>query len=217
MAFTSENGMKKSVQGCNLTSSNVGLSTRPLRVAAYNCQGAMRSALYISTLLTSYNLDFICICEHWLFPDSLCFLESLSTDYYSYAVADSSLNGLDICRRGKGGVAIMWKKQLNYHVSSLPIDSDRIIGVSVELDKNRLLTLLAVYLPSTNATVEQYTDCLDLLSNLYHMYCEGSEVIILGDMNAQLNGPRYNVSKYNKLSQEFLQRAFTNKFFVGLQ
>jgi hypothetical protein len=124
--------------------SDLNLSVdRSLKVASFNCQGCMRSANYISHLLDKYDLDFMCLYEHWLFPDSLSFLNSLSGNYHSHAVPDSSLDVLDPYRRGKGGVAIMWKKLLNDSISILPIDSDKIIRVTLQLKS--VLTILAVY------------------------------------------------------------------------
>ena len=127
-----------------------------LRLGAFNCQGAMRSVAYISTLLESNKIDILCLSEHWLFPDSLCFLNSVSTEFCSCGVSDENLDVLDPYRRGKGGVAIMWRKVLNQNVTLLPIDSDRIIGISVELERKQFITILAVYLPSTNADIASY-------------------------------------------------------------
>jgi exonuclease III len=161
-----------------------------LKVASFNCQGAMRSSIYICKLLQEYQLDVLIVCEHWLFPDSVVYLESLDSEYVSHAVSDKGLDVLDPYRRGKGGVGILWHRRINHAVSVLRVDSGRIIGITVELEKKKFLTVLGVYLPSTSSHLDDFRDEINLLHATYQMCSEYSEVIVLGDLNGQMSGPR---------------------------
>ncbi len=105
-----------------------------LNIGTFNCQGAMRCAPYISSLLTDNNLDVLILNEHWLFPNSLHFLDSVQPGYIAYAIADDDLSGDKPLKRGKGGVAILWKVELSGIVSKNETNSDRIISVSFELE-----------------------------------------------------------------------------------
>jgi exonuclease III len=98
------------------------------------------------------------------------------SNYCAHGVSDANLDVLDPYRRGKGGVAIMWRKDLDIHITLLPIDSDRIVGISVELERKIFVTILAAYLPSSKADISAYTECLHLLRDLYVMYSEGTTV-----------------------------------------
>ncbi len=88
----------------------MGQTVDNLTVSAWNCQGAMRSSVCICEILNSLRPDIMVLCEHWLFPDSVNYLDSISPEHTSYAVSDKALDVLCPYRRGKGGVAIMWKK-----------------------------------------------------------------------------------------------------------
>ena len=75
--------------------SDTNILNESLRIAAFNCQGAMRNAVYVSHLLDKLGLDIVCLCEHWLSPDSLSFLNSISLELCSYAVCDNTLSVID--------------------------------------------------------------------------------------------------------------------------
>lgn len=163
-----------------------------LSVASFNCQGAMRSSLYICELLDELDLDILVLCEHWLFPNSVTYLESLNCEYVCHAVCDADLDALDPYKRGKGGVAIMWHKRVDHAVSVITMQYDRIIAVGIELENRKFITIIAVYLPATNVSLCDFQESVDLLSSIYQIHSQYSEVFVLGDLNAQLCGPRCN-------------------------
>jgi hypothetical protein len=72
-------------------------------------------------------------------------------EYCAHGKSDSTLDSLDPYRRGKGGIAIMWHQQINHSVSVISIDTDRLAGITFELDNKKFVTILAAYLPSTNS------------------------------------------------------------------
>ena len=168
-----------------------------LAVGSYNVKGVIRNVLYLDKLLKEQNLDICIVCEHWLFEDSLSFMDAINVNYVSLGVSDISLNPLDPYRRGKGGVGILWKENLSPVVRRIDCNSDRILGISIQVSKHHSITIIGVYLPDTSHGREPFTECLEKLQDLYYTYCDVSEVIIAGDFNAQLvsSGINLNIHK----------------------
>jgi hypothetical protein len=88
------------------------------------------------------------------------------------------------------GIALLWKRSLSHCIKRLNLDDDRITGVIIELAQKRLLTVIALYLPSTNVHDSVYTEYLDRVMDIWEYYSTFSELIIVGDFNAQVSGPR---------------------------
>ena len=63
------------------------------------------------------------------------------------------------------------------------IQSDRIVGIKCEFSGCRPLFILGVYLPSSNHTLDEFQECLDLLWALYESLSADGFVIVLGDVN----------------------------------
>ena len=100
-------------------------------------------------------------------------------------------------QRRHGGLAIMWRKNIGYamKVLKLPMQSDRIMVISVNIPDRLPLFIINVYCPTTNATINNYNDVIDDLQVLYDTYKDEGIVILCGDLNAQLGveaGPRGN-------------------------
>ena len=155
-------------------------------LGSYNVKGIIRNVLYLDSLLEKMDIDIMVISEHWLFNDNLCFLDAIHSKYTSHAASDCSLNPLDPYRRGKGGIGIMWKCCHSPLIHKIECESDRIIGISFQMDRLHSLTIIAVYLPDPNYGEELFCECLEKLQDLYHTYSQISEVIIMGDFNAHL-------------------------------
>jgi len=181
-----------------------------LRVACWNARGAMVGANYIDALLKSRCLDLLGISEHWLYPDSLTFLDKINSNYVSHGVADNSLHASVTNRRGKGGVAILWHTNLSPYVRTLDIEGDRIVGVCLSFQNSRPLFILQAYLPSSNHPAEFFAEYVDYLAGLYDFYRSVGDVIIMGDLNVKIEGPRTpKVSKCRRVRvfEAFLKEA----------
>jgi len=169
-------------------------------LCSYNCRGAMSSSLYIDMLLN--DVDILCIQEHHLTPVSVNFLRTLNNKFdVSVHVSDVyitniSANISDFTRRN-GGLAIMWRKDISYSVSevTLPICTDRIMAIRLDMPDKVPLVVINVYFPTTNMSVNDYQDVIDDLQVIYDTYINDSNVIVCGDFNGQLGsqaGPRGN-------------------------
>ena len=86
-----------------------------------------------------------------------------------------------------GGVALLWKRTLDDYISPLEnISSDRIVGIQCNFPNKNLLFVLGVYLPSSNAKLEEFQEYFDHLWALYDSLSARGYVLILGDLNGDL-------------------------------
>jgi len=60
----------------------------------------------------------------------------------------------------------MWKRQYDNIVSRLPITSERIIGIQVELSPSYFVNIIQSYLPSKNHTCEKFAEYIETLNDL---------------------------------------------------
>ena len=128
-------------------------------VASWNCRGLHNSIPYIKELL-SYEVDFLVLQEHWLWPFQLDQLSSIDHNYSYTAVCDGRLSPTSDLTRGCGGTAILWKKMPQRH----NLNSDRICGVQIPLPHSHILTILGVYyMPSSDQPQEIYSSYVDVV------------------------------------------------------
>ena len=91
----------------------------------------------------------------------------------------------------KGGVGLMWHKSLNNNITTLDIDSDRLCGIQYRICPNRYIYFIQVYAPCSSCSVSIYRDFVNLLQTVISMYADQGVVIVMGDMNAHLQGQRF--------------------------
>lgn len=130
-------------------------------ILAWNVRGIMSSSLSLSNVLDTVNCDIAIICEHKLKPTSVNYLDTINSKYSSFVHIDleQSCNNTDKPYSpfvGKGGVGIMYRKDLLHTVSEIPdITSSRIIGIEVKRKHQRSLYVLGAYLPS-DSNIQTY-------------------------------------------------------------
>ena len=90
-----------------------------LTLTTWNASGVKCNLNFLRTCLSS--CDILCVQEHWLFPDSLLFLDSVNTNYQSWGRSSSDLNIDPISHRGKGGVTFLWEKSIDNSITMLDI------------------------------------------------------------------------------------------------
>lgn len=151
--------------------------------------------------------DIILIQEHWLFDCKLNKLNEVNSQLIGKGKAvDTGDPILPVqMPRGYGGTAILWKKELDSLVTTLPDGGNRI--QCIELKCHKPLLIIAVYMPSRGQTdnFEDYVDCLDQLCEILKKYSSTHQVVIGGDMNEDL------VSRANsRRAQELLNFMNTN-------
>ena len=127
----------------------------------------MSTVPYLTTIL--HNIDILAITEHWLFPHSMNFLNSIDPNFTSFGVVDRALevNANVVSARGQGGVAFLLRKTLVSCVSFLDLGDDRVIGLKIEYASSKFAFIFAVYLPPVNYAVDDYVDYMTFLDDLY--------------------------------------------------
>ena len=100
-----------------------------INIATWNATGIMSSASYANNFLKKESIQVLGLSEHWLYRHNLHFLQAIHNSYNCFGVCDNALNTPSNRRVGKGGVAVLWHRSLDYQVSPLDIDSDRICGI----------------------------------------------------------------------------------------
>ena len=141
-----------------------------------------------------FNTDILVIQEHWLYPDSISFLQSLHPDFCGWGRSSNELNLNSIWRRGKGGIAVLWRKALNATIQIMDdIGNDRIIAIQLRVDDTRNFYIVGTYLPSVNQPIAFYKESVDELDVVINELSNRGAYIILGDFNCHIGnfgGPR---------------------------
>ncbi|CAG2197359.1 unnamed protein product [Mytilus edulis] len=160
-----------------------------LHLISFNCKNIKTCGPIIHKLLQLN--DLILIQEHWLFQTQIHLLGEIheNINYIGKGV-DINEPLLPICMpRGYGGVAILWKKEIDHMIRPIELGSERIQCVEIRESNNPNIILTSVYLPAKGSKNHQaeYQDVIDQLYELYQKYNETHKIIIGGDLNEDLN------------------------------
>ena len=117
--------------------------------------------------------------------------------YDGYGVSSSTLDPYYSHRRGKGGVAILFKENLKHSITMIDIDADWICGITLSLDNRPAVHLFSVYMPCSNYSNITYSECIEQLHDICNQYSESS-CIFLGDFNAEMNGEKCHKTTYQR-------------------
>jgi exonuclease III len=142
-----------------------------LSLTTFNCKGVVNNVHYVRNLLEHY--DIVCLQEHFLNEDNIGFLHNLRTDYKCFARCESYVSERGLMGT-RGGVAILWKTEIDCIVSKLDdISNSRIQGIKVTSRNVKPLFVLNVYLPSNINTFEVFMDYFNGVWDLQEYYCRG--------------------------------------------
>ena len=138
------------------------------------------------------SLDVLGISEHWLHNYELNVIRNFHPDFNFYAIAAPQAEDNLYCVpkniRGHGGAAIAWRKCLDQHVKRLTqISSHRVVGIQIRT-ATRPLCILSAYLPTRSGCTDDFRECLDQIDSILEVYGLDNDIIIIGDLNADL-GP----------------------------
>ena len=153
-----------------------------LNIGCWNVQYFKTAQLYFKSIIDQF--DILAISEHSLFEKQLGILKTATDGNYNYhAVSESDNPRIISGEKAQGGVVLLWKYSINDFVTPVKsIQSDRIVGIKCEFSGCIPLFTLGVYLPSSNHTLDEFQECLDLLWALYESLSADGFVIVLGDV-----------------------------------
>lgn len=139
------------------------------------------------SLLENWICDIAILSEHKLSKNSVNYLNRIHSNYYSILKIDSDSEDSPVLRHcGKGGVAILINKNLQFSTREIPcLATNNIFGIQVTLCDTVPLFIFGVYLPSDNV-LDDYKANIDIMQGLYEQYCQYGKVLFPGDFNASL-------------------------------
>lgn len=122
-------------------------------ICTWNCTGLMSSAFYLSKMLQKENIDICGVSEHWLSAHNIGFLDSVDPSYNNMGKIE---NGYLKQHNSRGGVALLWKRDLNDRISYLDIDYENIIGIQMQMSQNDFIYIIEVYSPCSKYPLVKY-------------------------------------------------------------
>ena len=174
-----------------------------LRFCSYNCCGFNDSKKpYVASLLTK--CDFLFLQEHWLSEAQLTCLNSISDDHLATGICGFD-NSEVLFGRPFGGCAIVWRKNLDAHMTVVDTGSRRLCALRLCSNSAKFL-LVNVYMPyedvSHNATrTEEFISLLSAIEYL-NSQCQDCTVIVGGDFNVDLCRNSNHTTLLNKFCSD---------------
>ena len=169
-----------------------------LKFASFNCRGFKSSEDYISHLFN--DVDVLVIQEHWLLPTEFGLFSSISEDVQYCSVPPMEMDQL-MPGRPYGGVALLWRKNLQHAIFPIASVFDRMVAVRLKTDRGNQL-VVSVYMPvdyGDRESSENYDAEIGFLEGLLESDVYDG-VVILGDFNADLDSKKGRfIRKVNSL------------------
>ena len=172
-------------QASTPTSSSISIN-----LTSWNCRGITSALPYLHHLIKNGS-DIIALSEHWLWPYNLESLTNLHPDYNGFGYCDSRLNENSSLTRGCGGVGFLWKKSLNI-TPVTDISSDRLCVVQLHTSFDVPLTIVAVYMPSSNYSIDEYTTYFQDLQSVIGTFERNGPIVLCGDLNVDISNPTHS-------------------------
>ena len=168
----------------------------------------------------SKTIDVVLVQEHWYFDCQLDKISTVSDRYIGCGKAVDTGNPILPVQmpRGYGGVAVLWRKELDHLVVKLPDGGNRIQCIA--LHGKKPLLLVSVYMPckGLKGNEEEYKDCLAQLGEICLKYSSSHMVMIGGDFNEDIysggKGER-RVCLQNFMKDCSLDTQVTEKTYVN--
>lgn len=177
----------------------------------------MAGTPYLLNCLSTHNIDICGVSEHWLREYNMSFFDTFKDCGYAYiAKPVYEIDPLRYKCNIRGGVAILYRTK-SVHVQEIFVDSPRIIGIEIHIPNGEYIYCFLAYMPASSRPIEVFIDHIDILESLFSVYSERGKVIIIGDLNVKIKGPRYQFKDDDRSStfQTFLDRS--NLLSVNVQ
>ena len=149
------------------------------------------------------SVDIFLLQEHWLFDFELSELSEIYPKILGKGKAVDTDDPIPATYlpRGYGGVAILWKKELDKFIKHLPDGSNRIQCIRIEA--NKPIIIISVYFPtkSSSDSYESFCDCLDQLHEIIMKYGSSHDIIIGGDLNEDIYNDENKSGRKKRLLQ----------------
>jgi exonuclease III len=162
-----------------------------------NCKNLKTSAYIIEELLKQHQI--ILVQEHWLFKAQINTIGDLNKNINFVGKGVDKYNPVlpKSMPRGYGGVAIIWRENIDHLIKILPDGTERIQCVEINSNNDTKFLVASVYLLSKGSHdyVDEFYDCINQLYEIYQKYQGTHKIIIGGDLNEDLNNEKTNKRK----------------------
>jgi hypothetical protein len=153
-----------------------------IKLTSWDISGVKHNTCFLNESLS--NCDILCLQEHWLYPDTLSFLDTIHLDFYSWGRCAKDLDIDATSRRGFGGIAFYWRKHLNVSIDVLSdLGNDRIAVLKVKLMNGNYIYIVNVYLPTASQNAATYNDSKNVvyepLKTLFMNFMELVQFLLL--------------------------------------
>ena len=169
------------------TSSGSALFTT--RIATFNIENFYTNKLYLDKLLSECQI--IALQEHWLYHFEQRELVEFCNER-GFNVVLKSVDDADPlppqCRpRGRGEIAMIWKKNIDQMVSPVSDGNNRVQGLVINSAVGEVC-ILNVYMQCRGSrdAEDNYRDVLAQIAEIMNIYSDRARFILVGDMNASL-------------------------------
>jgi exonuclease III len=118
--------------------------------------------------------DILCIQEHWIFNTEQHMLGDLNINmrFTAKSVDDDNPELSMVARRGYGGIAILWKKEIDDKIQILNEGNNRVQVIQIDTEC-RPICLINIYLPSDSKEHNyEYNDMLSQLAEILNKFRE---------------------------------------------
>ena len=167
---------------------------RQLTLMCWNCRGIFSCIPYLSECLRETNVSICALSDHWLRTFQLHVLDTIDDNYVSIGQSSDEGNPAAITCNYRSGVAFLISKDIYPFVSVIEVDSNRITGIELSILGRESYFIFSLCLPAITQSSDSFRDHIDLLSELVSVYNEIGTVILMGDFNSKIRGPRYQVT-----------------------
>ncbi|CAG2222940.1 unnamed protein product [Mytilus edulis] len=158
-----------------------------LKVVAFNCKNIKTSTAAVNKLLEKN--DIILIQEHWLFQFQIHLINEIGTNLNFEGKAVDKYNNIHPAQvpRGYGGVAVIWKKEIDHLVKATDDGGERIQCVEFLDNMSKPLLIVSIYMPTQGChDLDEFKECIDQLFEIMQKYTRSHDILIGGDLNEDL-------------------------------
>ena len=160
-----------------------------INVTTWNCFGLKRNKVFIADLCNSSKV--IALQETLLWPHDAATIDTLHPSFKGFSKSAMDVTSGIISGRPRGGLCFLWDKALDNCVSVINFESDRLLGLRLEINNTKFL-FINVYFPWENRlNFDQYVQLLGEIQSIIHD-SDDDHFCILGDLNAHPTRHFYN-------------------------
>ena len=160
-----------------------------IKMCTFNCTGLKSSVEFVARSLCD-NYEIIALQETWLLPHDIPLCDTIHPQYCAFATSSVDVGAGVVRGRPYGGLAFLYRRSLESHMTPVTFGEDRILGLKYE-DEHKTILFMNVYLPTqSNENYDMYVSTLGRVMAIIHELGPDA-VCVMGDFNARPHTPFY--------------------------